>query len=64
MVGTLQYKIGYFGFFLICMGMTVISGGITYYLDEDTKYDYQKADIKHRESQQIEKTINWWMSLT
>jgi len=50
MVGTLQYKIGYFGFFLICMGLTLISGFITYCLDEETTYDYAKADKRHRES--------------
>jgi hypothetical protein len=39
------------------MGMTVISGCITYYLDEDTKFDYQKAEKRHRENQKVEKTI-------
>lgn len=50
-VGTLQYKIGYYGFFLICLALTTIAGILTYNFDEETKFDYDKAQAnidKHK----------------
>ena len=44
-VTTLEDRIGYFGFFMICLALTLISAWITFIYDEKNKFDYHEQLI-------------------